>query len=47
MDAEKYIADLAKRLAVPLFLQSDNQTYDKQCALLQKTAIFGFESSLS
>ena len=45
--AEKYIADLAKRLAVPLFLQSDNQTYDKQCALLQKTAIFGVESSLS
>lgn len=45
--AEQRIASLASRLAVPLFLQSDNQTYDKQCALLQKTAIFGFESSLS
>lgn len=45
--AEQHIASLASRLAVPLFLQSENQTYDKQCALLQNTAIFGFESGLS
>lgn len=41
-----HIAALARRLAVPLFLQSETMTFEQKCDLLAETSIFGYAQPL-